>query len=105
MPKAIWNFSYKLKKNVTQEQFIAATQRLHDEVISQAKGFVFWEQYLQGDTWTDLALWETLEDAKNAETLGHGSEAAKDFYALIQMQTCRALVSSLVKHYERPTGR
>lgn len=105
MSKAIWNFSYKLKRNVTQAQFIAATQRLHDEVISKARGFISWEQYLQGDTWTDLAVWETLEDAKNAETLGHGSEAAQGFYALLQMNTCRALVSSLVKHYEIPTDQ
>jgi len=46
MTKAVWNFSFKLKKGVSQEDFIKATKKLHDEVISKAKGFVSWEQYL-----------------------------------------------------------
>ena len=34
MAKTAWIFSYKLRKNVSAEQFIERTQRLHDEVIS-----------------------------------------------------------------------
>lgn len=99
MSKAAWIISFKLKKSVSQEDFIAATQRLHDEVISKAKGFISWEQYLQGDTWTDFVTWETLEDANNGVEVGHGSEAAEKFYAMLQMNTCKMLVSSLVKKY------
>ena len=39
MAKTAWIFSYKLRKNVTKEEFIECTQKLHDEVISKAKGF------------------------------------------------------------------
>lgn len=62
MSKAIWNFSFKLKKSAKQEDFIESTKKLHDEIISKTKGFISWEQYLQGDTWTDLVIWETIED-------------------------------------------
>ena len=48
------------------------TQKLHDEVISKAKGFISWEHYLQGNTWTDFVLWETEEDAETAMTVGQG---------------------------------
>ena len=65
MDKTAWIFSYKLKKNVSEEQFIELTQKLHDEIISKAKGFISWEHYLQG----------------------------------IQMNTCRALITKLVKKY------
>ena len=101
MAKTAWIFSYKLRKNVSEEQFIERTQRLHDEVISQAQGFISWEHYLQtsNNMWTDFVLWETEEDAKNATTVGEGKEATADFYACIQMQTCRALISQLVKKY------
>lgn len=99
MAKAVWNFSFKLKKGVTQEDFIWATQKLHDEIISKAKGFISWEQYLQGDTWTDLVFWETPEDAENGTTVAEGSELSKNFYAMIQMNTCRALISTSVKRY------
>lgn len=99
MSKAIWNFSYKLKKGVTQDDFIEATKKLHDEIISKAKGFISWEHYLQGDTWTDLVLWETLEDANNGTTAAEGSELSKNFYAMIQMNTCKALISEYIKKY------
>lgn len=99
MEKAIWNFSFKLKKGVTQDSFIEATQKLHDEIISKARGFISWEQYQQGDTWTDLVVWETLEDANNGTTVADGSELSKKFYSMIQMNTCKALISEFVKKY------
>lgn len=99
MAKTAWIFSYKLRKNVSAEQFIERTQQLHDEIISKAKGFISWEHYVQGGTWTDFVLWETEEDANNATTIGKGKEVAENFYACIQMTTCRALISQFVKKY------
>lgn len=99
MAKTAWIFSYKLRKHVTKEQFIERTKRLHDEVISKAKGFISWEHYLQGDVWTDFVLWQTEEDAEHATTVGQGREETEQFYACIQMNTCRALISQLVKQY------
>lgn len=64
MPKAVWNFSFKLKKGVLQEDFIEATKKLHDEIISKATGFVSWEQYLQGDVWTDFVVWGNIRGCK-----------------------------------------
>lgn len=84
---------------MSEEQFIERTQSLHDEVISKAKGFISWEHYRQDKVWTDFVLWETEEDAKNAMTAGQGKEVTERFYACIQMQTCRALVSQFVKQY------
>ena len=99
MAKTAWIFSYKLKKTVTPEEFMERTQALHDQVISKAKGFLSWEHYAQDETWTDFVLWETEEDAENATTVGKGKEVTEDFYACIQMNTCRALISRFVKKY------
>ncbi len=85
MAKTAWIFSYKLKKNVNHEEFISITQKLHDEVISKAEGFISWEHYLQGNVWTDFVLWETEEAANNATTIGKGKEVTENFYACIQM--------------------
>ena len=87
MAKTAWIFSYKLRKNVTKEEFMEATQRLHDQVISKAKGFLSWEHYLQ----------DSAQDG--TWTVGQGTEEAEAFYACIRMQTCRALVSQFVKKY------
>lgn len=99
MAKTAWIFSYKLRKNVSEEQFIERTKKLHDEVISKAKGFISWEHYLQDAMWTDFVLWETEEDANNATTVGQGKEVTENFYACIQMTSCRTLISKLVKKY------
>ena len=99
MAKTAWIFSYKLRKNVSAEEFMERTQQLHDEVISKAKGFISWEHYRQGDVWTDFVLWETEEDADKATKVGQGKEVTENFYACIQMHTCRALISEFVKKY------
>ena len=99
MNKTAWIFSYKLKKDINEEQFIELTQKLHDEIISKAAGFISWEHYKDEDTWTDFVLWETEEDAKNATTIGKGKEVTNNFYACIQMNTCKALISNLIKKY------
>ncbi len=90
MCKTAWIFSYQLKKGVSEEQFIELTQKLHDEIIQKAKGFIIW---------TDFVLWETEEDAKNATTIGKGKEVTKKFYSCIQMNTCKALISKRIKKY------
>ena len=99
MDKTAWIFSYKIKKNVSAEEFMERTQKLHDEVISNAKGFISWEHYLQKDVWTDFVLWETPEDADNGTKVGQGLAVTDEFYTCIQMHTCRALISQLVKKY------
>lgn len=76
---AVWIISFKIKDNVTKEEFIEATKVLHDNVLSKQKGFISWEQYLDKDTWTDLVTWESLEYAKAANTAGTGKDEAKKF--------------------------
>ncbi|MGM0123730.1 hypothetical protein IGI37_001104 [Enterococcus sp. AZ194] len=99
MEKAAWMISFKLKDGVTKEDFIEATRRLHDNVLSKQKGFISWEQWLDKDTWTDFVVWETIEDAQSAMTAGSGKEEAKQFYAMLQMKTCSMTTSTFVKKY------
>ncbi|SJZ78633.1 hypothetical protein [Anaerorhabdus furcosa] len=101
MKKTAWIITYKLKKGVDEEDFIDATQCLHDEVLSKAKGFIFWQQYKQESTWTDFVMWESTDDANNGLDVGHGTIQAKHFYSFIQMTTCRMTISEFVKQYER----
>ncbi len=58
MAKAAWIFSYKTKKNVTNDGFIETTKKLHDNVISKEKGFISWEHYQHNNTWIDYVLWK-----------------------------------------------
>jgi len=90
MKKTIWFISYKLKKGVREEEFLAASEVLGREYISKQKGYISWQQLRDGDTWVDVATWETLEDAKNFENSGGGGELAQKFYSFINLMSCKS---------------
>lgn len=97
MANAVWFISFKLKKGVSEEAFLLASERCHDEVLSQQQGFISWEVLRDGDTWVDLVKWETPEDAKRAETAGQGNPAAREFYACLNMNSCKMQTLSVEK--------
>lgn len=100
MPKAIWFISYKLKKDASVEDFLSASKKCHDEVLSQQKGFLSWEVLRDGDTWVDLVAWASPEDAKKGETAGAGNPAARTFYSYINMSTCKLQLYTVEKTHE-----
>ena len=99
MSNAIWFISYKLKKDVSEEDFLLASEKCHNEVLSKQKGFISWEVLRDGDIWVDLVRWETEEDAKNGETAGANNPASHEFYALINISTCKLRLWSVEKSH------
>jgi len=99
MSEAIWFISYKIKKNVSEEDFLRASKKCNDEVLSKQKGFISWEVLRDGDTWIDLVKWETAEDAKNGETAGAGNPASSEFYSFINMNSCKLQLYSIEKRH------
>jgi len=101
MSKAIWFISYKLKKGLSESDFLAASKKTHDEVLSKKKGFISWQVLRDGDTWIDHVTWETMEDAINAEK-GDGADtspAAMEFYSFINFNSCKSKVYTVEKIY------
>lgn len=99
MSNAIWFISFHLKKNVAVEDFLLASKKCHDEVLSKQKGFISWDVLRDGDTWVDLVKWETVEDAKNGETAGAKNPAAREFYSFINMNTCKLQLYTVEKSH------
>lgn len=99
MSNAIWFISYKLKKNASEEEFLIASKKCHDEVLSKQKGFISWEVLKDGDTWVDLIKWESADDAKNGETAGANNPAAREFYSYINMNSCKLQLYSVEKSH------
>ena len=97
MPNAIWFISFKLKKDVSEKDFLLASEKCHNEVLSKQKGFISWEVFRDGDTWVDMVKWETVEDAKNGETAGASNPAALDFYSFINMNSCKTRLYTVEK--------
>ena len=99
MSNAIWFISYKLKKGASVEEFLLASKKCNNEVLSKQKGFISWEVLRDGDTWVDLVKWETAEDAKNAETAGADNPASYEFYSFINMNSCKLQLYSIEDSY------
>ena len=99
MTNAVWFISFKLKKDVSVEDFLIASEKCHNEVLSKQKGFISWEVLRDGDTWVDLVKWETAEDAKNGEAAGESHPAAHAFYSFINMNSCKTQLFSVEKRY------
>ena len=99
MSKAIWFISYKLMEGVSEADFLRASQKCNDEVLSKQKGFISWDVLRDGDTWIDLVKWETLEDGKNGEVAGQSHPAAHEFYACLNMNSCKMQTFTVEKQH------
>jgi len=99
MKKAVWFISYKLKKGSDEAEFLAASEALGKGHISKSKGYIAWQQLKDGDTWVDMATWESLEDAKNFENGGGGGELAQKFYSFIDFKTLKSNFYTIEKNH------
>ena len=100
MPNAVWFISYKLKKGASVPDFLLASKKCNDEVLSKKKGFISWEVLNDGDTWVDLVKWETMGDAVNAEKDdGEKHPAATEFYSFINFNSLKMRAYTVEKSY------
>jgi len=100
MSKAIWFISYKLKKGASVEDFLVASEKTHNEVLSKKKGFISWNVLLNEDTWVDFVTWKTIEDAINAEKSGGEPDPiAAEFYSFINFNSIKSRIYTIEKEY------
>jgi hypothetical protein len=100
MPNAVWFISYKLKKGASVSDFLLASKKCNDEVLSKKKGFISWEVLQSDDTWVDLVKWETMEDAVNAEKDdGEKHPVATEFYSFINFNSIKMKAYTIKNSY------
>ena len=101
MSGAVYFVSFKLKKQASVPDFLAAAQRLNDGFISKQKGYVSWRQAVDGQTWADFLTFETMDDAKNfLKEAGNSGELAQDFYSFINLPSCKSHLFEVERSYE-----
>jgi hypothetical protein len=100
MSNAVWFISYKLVEGASVSDFLLASEKCNNEVLSKKKGFISWKQLFDGDTWVDLVTWETMDDAIKAEkddsTL---NPIAQKFYSYIDFKSLKMQAFSVKKSY------
>ncbi len=100
MSNAVWFISYKLKEGASVPDYLAASQKVHDEILSKQKGFISWKVLKDGDKWVDLVIWETPEDAKTGETAGRNNPLAKEYYSYMDFKSMTNQKYMVEKNYE-----
>lgn len=78
---------FKLKSNVTDEQFLAATKTT-DDIVKNLDGFIRREtcQVAEGH-WIDMALWDSMEQAQAGAKAFEASPACVTLMDVIDMET------------------
>jgi len=99
MSNAVWVISYKLVEGASVPDFLLASEKVNNEVLSKQKGFISWKILREGDTWIDIVTWETMDDAAKDETAGEGNPAALAFYAFIDFNSIKQQCLSVEKSY------
>ena len=99
MPNAIFFVSYKLKKGASVQDFLIASERLNDGYMSKQKGYISWQQVIDGETWADLLTFETMDDAKRIEGSSDPNDLAEKFYSFINLNSCQTHFFSVERSY------
>ena len=104
MSNVVWFISYKLVKGASVPDFLRASERVNNEILSKQKGFISWKVLVDGDTWVDLVIWESMDDAKNGETAGKTNPVAHEFYSFIDLESCKHQLFFVEKSYQFGKG-
>jgi len=88
MSNVVFFNSYKLKKGVSVPAFLEATEKLINEHTSKQKGFISSKRAVDGETWADFTVFQTMEDAKNFAEGSDPSGLAEKFYSFLNFNSC-----------------
>jgi len=75
--------SFKLKDGVSDEDFLAGSDKIQEHYLSKCKGFINRQLMLIDGVWTDWGVWATLPDAENAMRKAEENEIAVEFTSLV----------------------
>jgi len=88
MSNVVFFNSYKLKKGASIPDFMEAADKLNKEYISKQKGFISSKIAVDGDTWADFTIFETMEDAKAFAEGSDPNGLAEKFYSFLNFNSC-----------------
>ena len=99
MSNAVYYVSYKLKKGASIPEFLLAAEKLNNEYMSKQKGYISWQQLVEGETWVDMATFETMDDAKRVANPTSTNDLAEKFYSFINLNSCKAHIFTVERSY------
>ena len=83
MPNIVKYASFGLKDGASVPDFLLASDRFTNECFSMQKGYVSRKLLAYGERWADSIVWETADDAKNAEQAFGDYVFASEYFAFV----------------------
>ena len=76
MANIIGMVSFTLKKGVSESDFLLVHEKYNREFVSKQNGYITHKLLVNGDKWTDLVIWESMDDTQNTfEAVGKNAVA------------------------------
>jgi len=91
--------TYKLQKGTSIPDFLLAMEKLIKEFVSKQKGFISSKMLVDGDTWADFTVFETIDDLQTFTPLCGKNDLAKKCYAFMDFNTLNSHVFSIEKSF------
>ena len=66
---------FKLKKEVNIVDFMIASDKLNDDYLSKQKGYISRQLLSNGDIWTDIMTYDTIEDIQKVIEIAYAGNA------------------------------
>ena len=101
MSNAVFFNSFKLKKGASVPDFLLAVDALLNGHISKQKGFISSKLLVDGETWADYTVFETMDDLTTfleSSKTAH-NDLAEKFYSFLDFNTCKTHVFSVERSY------
>ena len=92
---------FKLKEGVSEQQFLAAADELNTGFLSLQKGCLDRKLARNGDSWVDIVLWETMDDAISALKASDQNSAARPFLECIDETSCSMQHLTIARTYNQ----
>lgn len=85
MSNAVEFVAFKLKKSVSEADFLPVSDKFNREFLAGQKGYISRKLLSKGDMWSDLVLWETEADHLNAMEASKSDTVAAEYLSMLNL--------------------
>ena len=81
--------SYKLKEGKSEQDFLRVAEKFSNDPGLKTKGFISWTLLRDGEIWTDILVYESMDDFKNANEFIHKNPLVHDFCSFFDIPSIK----------------
>jgi len=99
MAKVVSFNTYKLKEGASVPEFLNAMEKLLKEFVSKQKGFISSKALVDGDTWADFTVFESMDDLNAFVPLCNKNELSRKCFSFMDFNTLHSSVFTVEQEF------